>query len=658
MTSSRPLLAAYTALIPLGLMLGLHLAVSQPLPAASAGTCNLETLQSRIDTFNTACCTTAECFASGVCSTSCAEILLPLMAECEEVLDAVYDATDSTRDGSASMFHAGATACQHATPEPIEPVPGSHGTCDLNRLDARIEAFNNACCTSTACIPDGLCSVDCAVVLLPLVVDCGPVLDLLYDGTDGLIDGTSSTFTTGSEACLAIASTDALQRVQELHDAGICPPTVLDGVAEVEVSATCEDTNDNCQSFLAMGLLCTSLVGQCDATCLICSPPAAQQACADTNPNCAQFIASGLGCDSLNGTCDLSCNVCTSSTSDQGGHRRSRRRRRRRRAQGTSPTCDMTTVPAQIARINTVCCDINGGECATGVPTTCDAKCAVFFLDFYERCEVYISPSYSPSENIALGQLADTCAHALPAEPLLMTAAKCTGWTPGVAGSGTCKQALLQFQGGCSYDDQSGCSWPTSANGYYNSHQVRSWDSSHLGSYSAHSPHTVDDIVGFTLAGMSLNNAEGAFNGWGRDPDLDVCLWTGVTCHPTTGTVAALNLNYDSNYGPLEDSDAARTIDGDVRFLAGCQGLQVVLLHYSSATGDVATLAALTQLKVLDLYNSRVSGDVTPLARLPQLEYLSLQSTHVTGSTEPFVARGLNCGSGSSGTHMPTTCHP
>ena len=274
-------------------LVGLLASATAQLPPASgtAGTCDFDTIQSRINAFNTECCTTVECFASGGCSVSCATVLPPLVADCGPVLDAVYDATDSSVDGSASIFRAGATACA-APAEPVDPVAGNAGTCNLGTLDERITRFNSACCTSKACFVGGVCSVDCAVVLLPLVADCGSVLDALYD---------AGMFATGSEACLSISSTDALQRVQELHDAGSCPDAVLDAVGEVDVTSTCEDTNPNCDSFLGMGLLCDGLVGQCDATCLICTPDPSQQTCVDTNPNCEQFLASGLACGTLRG---------------------------------------------------------------------------------------------------------------------------------------------------------------------------------------------------------------------------------------------------------------------------------------------------------------------------------------------------------------------
>eukprot|EP01047_Picozoa_sp_COSAG01_P014548 COSAG01_NODE_711_length_14105_cov_5.661145_2_plen_388_part_00 len=253
--------------------------------------------------------------------------------------------------------------------------------CNFAALSARVASFNTACCTSSTCFAGGLCSVDCAMELLPLLVDCGAILDSIYDNTDGTYDGNVTMLQSGSQACLAISGASALERVQDLHDAGQCPDSVLDGVAEAQVTAPCHDTNSNCASFLTMGLACPTLQGQCDATCNFCTP-------------------SG------------------------GGHRR---------AQGTNLACNISTFSADAARINSVCCDTTGGVCATGVPTTCDAKCAVFYVDFYDRCRDYINLQNTPIAQTSLAQLHTTCGQALPVEPLLLAAARCSGWTPGSA---------------------------------------------------------------------------------------------------------------------------------------------------------------------------------------------------------------------------------
>ena len=406
-------------------------ALAQPLAPVSgtAGTCDLVTVQSRIDDFNTLCCTTAECFAGGACSVACANVLLPLVTDCGPLLDSIYDNTDATADGSADVFTTGAIACA-SPPAPLDPVGGHGQTCALATIDARIATFNAACCTSSACFDGGVCTVDCAIALLPLLQDCGAVLNAVYDTSDGALDGASTILTDGLDLCVAIPSTDALQRVQELHDAGQCPDSVLDSVGEVEVGGNCADTNENCDTFIAMGLLCDGLVGQCDATCLLCTPDPG-----GGHRRLEQFLELlFVQQHERERKARARQDQLQLRQPAQAARVRRHRRQERRRAQGTNLACDMTTVPAQIARIDTLCCDSTGGVCATGVPTTCDAKCAVFFIDFYDRCEIYINPSYTAATIMALGQLADTCEDALPTEELLLVAAQCEGWVPGAPG--------------------------------------------------------------------------------------------------------------------------------------------------------------------------------------------------------------------------------
>eukprot|EP01047_Picozoa_sp_COSAG01_P058307 COSAG01_NODE_6855_length_3468_cov_11.336302_4_plen_495_part_00 len=381
MMTTRALSALLLPVVVAALLL-ISPALAQPLapPAGSTGTCDLSTVQARINTFNTECCTTAVCFAGGACSIGCADVLLPLLTDCMQFLRAVYGSVDGALNGTSDVFTAGARACT-STPAPLAPPGGNGATCDFTALSARVVSFNTACCTGPTCFADGACSVDCAMELLPLIVDCGAILDSIYDNTDGTYDGNVTMLRSGSQACLAISGATALERVQDLHDAGQCPDSVLDGVAETQVTAPCNDINPHCASFLTMGLACPTLQGQCDATCNFCTP-------------------SG------------------------GGHRR---------AQGTNLACNISTFSADAARVSSVCCDTTGGVCATGVPTTCDAKCAVFYVDFYDRCRDYINVQNTPTTQTSLAQLHTTCGQALPVEPLLLAAARCSGWTPGSA---------------------------------------------------------------------------------------------------------------------------------------------------------------------------------------------------------------------------------
>ena len=216
-------------------------------------------------------------------------------------------------------------------------------------------------------------------MLFPLLRDCRSVLDNLYDGVDGTYDGVASIFDTSYESCLSIQGPDALGRVQELYDSGVCPADVLNGVGETDVIATCEDKNTQCDMLLTSGIACSILLGSCDESCNFCG----------------------------------------------AGHRRALAKKRNLQAQNLN--CDVASVESDIANINVVCCDTDGA-CAAGVPTTCDAKCAVFFVDFYDRCQDYINLNNNPTAITALGQLATTCEGNLPTEELLLAAAQCSGW--------------------------------------------------------------------------------------------------------------------------------------------------------------------------------------------------------------------------------------
>jgi hypothetical protein len=169
-----------------------------------------------------------------------------------------------------------------------------------------------------------------------------------------------------------------------------------------------------------------------------------------------------------------------------------------------------------------------------------------------------------------------------------------------------CTAGLLAFQAS---GDSGGGSWPTTAY-----HWTNTWIS------------YINTYVDYAIGGTSYNTADGQLHGWGADPTLDVCLWTGVSCHPTTGAVAALDLN------SMFSGDEYRAITGDVGELAACPGLQFV-----------------------ELYGTGASGDVAPLAGLTQLTHLSLRAcSGVSGSSAPFEGlNGMSCNSAT----MSFWCH-
>ena len=52
--------------------------------------------------------------------------------------------------------------------------------------------------------------------------------------------------------------------------------------------------------------------------------------------------------------------------------------------------CDLQFFTRDVELVDTSCCD-DGVSCSGGVPTTCDAKCALRFLPFFDRCSAVLS---------------------------------------------------------------------------------------------------------------------------------------------------------------------------------------------------------------------------------------------------------------------------
>ena len=99
--------------------------------------------------------------------------------------------------------------------------------------------------------------------------------------------------------------------------------------------------------------------------------------------------------------CVATCNLC--------GHRR---------AQITMRCKDFEE---KVETVNTACCDYEG---CSGVPTTCDAKCAIVYNDFFDQCASKLEDNIQPSEIQAYRNLHATCA-GLPVEPLMRALIAC-----------------------------------------------------------------------------------------------------------------------------------------------------------------------------------------------------------------------------------------
>jgi hypothetical protein len=289
------------------------------------------------------------------------------------------------------------------------PAPGG-GTCDLGTLDARVKQIDSVCCLvkgkpgSRCGSKKGYqwydCSVDCAVVLLPLLKECRPVLDKLYDHLDKREDGHAEVFTQARHSCLAIPASSVLDNLTQLHKKhpGVCTDKILDNVGTAKVVRVCKDENPHCAAGIASGYVTCPAQGHCDKTCHLCG-----------------------------GVWDIR----------EGGHRRTQvvlHEKKHRRTQ--THICNLLSFDSDMKRLNTKCCD-DGGKCKMGIPKTCDAKCAVAYVEFFNRCKTIMVGHYSAKEMIGFTQLHDTCATRLPTLALLEAVAKCqsgtSAWSPGAS---------------------------------------------------------------------------------------------------------------------------------------------------------------------------------------------------------------------------------
>jgi hypothetical protein len=394
------------------------------------------------------------------------------------------------------------------------PLPSKQNQtrgCPLTTLEARLANVNKACCFArgqpgSSCGNQSAltCNVDCAMLLVPLLHDCRPILDLLYDPLDEVRDGHAGIFDMALSSCQKIPGKIVLDELVQLHKKKpkVCTEKVLNNVAKTKVlPPPCVDVNPQCAAGIAVNFIsCASAAGMCDKTCKVCTPAAGSthspHVCQDTNPKCKAAIGVGfINCATQKGLCDKTCKKCTapggqpapggaapSPTPCQdddrarygangsgscpalrqrlskglsilpmcarfagchcrktcgtchahpaicnGGHRRVQHRAlAHRRTQGFQmlTPCKLTSFAAEMTTLNKVCCD-EPGMCKTGVPKTCDAKCAITFVEFYNRCQRVLALRVGPTQLNDFKQLHDTCSNRLPAEELLRAVATC-----------------------------------------------------------------------------------------------------------------------------------------------------------------------------------------------------------------------------------------
>ena len=378
---------------------------------------------------NAACCDagrdTCEGGGSGVptvCDVKCAMSYSPFYDDCERALRLSFDpSTMAAFSGLAttcdtlpvspllrSLAAAECPATATGAPEPSPETPQRFGgwldtafDCSLAQLKAHASEVDTTCCTDESgnCAdgPPSRCLPECGGKLLSMYVACSTTLNLVFDGIgDGVYDGTALMLFSMRSSCLQLPAGDVIEAIQDKIDAG-CTLQV-EGVGETAVSgggsgATTGGGDDDCAD--SDKTLC-QMVGQ---GLLHCS--------ADFCPDCAH-----------SGECDRTCGFCEP-THGNG-------RRRGQIIIATDPTCPPAEFAQRTNAVNDACCDVgNAVQCAAGVPTSCDARCALTWNVYYSECQHMITALMDPGQLVAFEQLNHACA-SLPASDLLTALGRAT----------------------------------------------------------------------------------------------------------------------------------------------------------------------------------------------------------------------------------------
>eukprot|EP01050_Picozoa_sp_SAG11_P016447 SAG11_NODE_2246_length_3639_cov_1.957062_5_plen_269_part_00 len=214
----------------------------------------------------------------------------------------------------------------------LDPSLGFTATCPMESLSQRVVELNEACCIGDQCT--GTCDTDCVAKLFPLLDDCHPVLNTLFDGMDGTFDGEASGLTETYNQCLAIPASDIIGMLKTLQDRGQCPPTALDAVGETEVVVgPCANVwgGERCELGVASGVM------TCDRDFCNTVPT-------KNNP-CV-----------VAGQCDRTCGFCSDDSSE--GHRRALALLEKlRRLQMAHVRCNPATFADEAATVDDACCD-------------------------------------------------------------------------------------------------------------------------------------------------------------------------------------------------------------------------------------------------------------------------------------------------------------
>ena len=91
--------------------------------------------------------------------------------------------------------------------------------------------------------------------------------------------------------------------------------------------------------------------------------------------------------------------------------------------------CDLQFFSDDAQLVDQQCCD-DGVSCGSGVPTKCDAKCALAYIPFFDRCSAILATQVQTQAMSSYQRLYTTCATGLEVEPLLRAAAACSAPPP------------------------------------------------------------------------------------------------------------------------------------------------------------------------------------------------------------------------------------
>eukprot|EP01051_Picozoa_sp_SAG22_P010316 SAG22_NODE_920_length_6497_cov_7.779775_1_plen_2103_part_10 len=381
-----------------------------------------------------------------------------------EMCPGVCDVHDTiTPRCSATMIFA--CCCDPEPPPPPPPYSGGWvvngtGSCPPATLPRRFEMVNAACCAGNGC-PHGMipitCSLDCAATFVPFYVECGPVIDALFDGTDGEHDGQVKAMsgfftrcttipasevvdaivalnqsctiqTTGIEARTAdvVAAAGSGRRLQ-LGYAGMdaCSFTTIDARLATVNTACCDTANtaDACVG-LSVAPACTvecaafDFDSACQGVLTMMFPALLDEfhqlveTCdAIPVPPMLQRIVDAVGscqCDDLQSLSVTESLLCSPDSGPPVTSHLSLPHLRVPQSDEDAdwladpiaePSYPIVSFEERLNEVNAACC---GGShsCGDGPPKICDLECAIQFVPFYNACNATANALFDAEDGV------------------------------------------------------------------------------------------------------------------------------------------------------------------------------------------------------------------------------------------------------------------